>query len=85
MTTFSAVGLELWSMSSDIFFDNFFVTSDRNTAERWANDGWGLKKAAEGAADVSYLPFFSFFFFLVFISVSLYFCRSLPLSVFMYF
>ncbi|XP_012687356.2 calnexin isoform X2 [Clupea harengus] len=51
MTTFSAVGLELWSMSSDIFFDNFFVTSDRNTAERWANDGWGLKKAAEGAAD----------------------------------
>ncbi|XP_076147899.1 calnexin [Alosa pseudoharengus] len=51
MTTFSAVGLELWSMSSDIFFDNFFVTSDRNTAERWANDGWGLKKAGEGAAD----------------------------------
>lgn len=75
MTTFSAVGLELWSMSSDIFFDNFFVTSDRNTAERWANDGWGLKKAAEGAAEVSFLSFtfslsfclsssFSFFFFL---------------------
>uniref|UniRef100_A0A671PCI6 Calnexin n=1 Tax=Sinocyclocheilus anshuiensis TaxID=1608454 RepID=A0A671PCI6_9TELE len=51
MTPFSAVGLELWSMSSDIFFDNFFVTSDRNVAERWAADGWGLKKAAEGAAE----------------------------------
>lgn len=53
MTPFSALGLELWSMTSDIFFDNFFITDDRNTAERWANDGWGLKKAAEGAAEVS--------------------------------
>uniref|UniRef100_A0A671UHB5 Calnexin n=1 Tax=Sparus aurata TaxID=8175 RepID=A0A671UHB5_SPAAU len=53
MTPFSALGLELWSMTSDIFFDNFFITDDRNTAERWANDGWGLKKAAEGAAEPS--------------------------------
>ncbi|XP_076878617.1 calnexin [Brachyhypopomus gauderio] len=51
MTAFNAVGLELWSMSSDIFFDNFFITSDRNVADRWAEDGWGLKKAAEGAAE----------------------------------
>uniref|UniRef100_A0A667ZNI0 Calnexin n=1 Tax=Myripristis murdjan TaxID=586833 RepID=A0A667ZNI0_9TELE len=51
MTPFNAVGLELWSMSSDIFFDNFFITNDRITADRWANDGWGLKKAAEGAAE----------------------------------
>ncbi|XP_077388459.1 calnexin isoform X2 [Festucalex cinctus] len=51
MSTFSAVGLELWSMTSDIFFDNFLVTDDRNVAERWAADGWGLKKAAEGAAE----------------------------------
>uniref|UniRef100_A0A665UG97 Calnexin n=1 Tax=Echeneis naucrates TaxID=173247 RepID=A0A665UG97_ECHNA len=51
MTPFSAVGLELWSMTSDIFFDNFFITDDRNTADRWAADGWGLKKAAEGAAE----------------------------------
>ncbi|XP_034545953.1 calnexin isoform X1 [Notolabrus celidotus] len=51
MTPFSAIGLELWSMTSDIFFDNFFITDDRNTAERWTTDGWGLKKAAEGAAE----------------------------------
>uniref|UniRef100_A0A3Q3MGE1 Calnexin n=1 Tax=Mastacembelus armatus TaxID=205130 RepID=A0A3Q3MGE1_9TELE len=51
MTPFNAVGLELWSMTSDIFFDNFFITNDRNTADRWATDGWGLKKAAEGAAE----------------------------------
>ncbi|CAB1325534.1 unnamed protein product, partial [Coregonus sp. 'balchen'] len=52
MTPFIAVGLELWSMSSDIFFDNFFITNERHTADLWANDGWGLKKAAEGAAEV---------------------------------
>ncbi|XP_041706754.2 calnexin isoform X1 [Coregonus clupeaformis] len=51
MTPFIAVGLELWSMSSDIFFDNFFISNERHTAERWANDGWGMKKAAEGAAE----------------------------------
>ncbi|XP_023698779.1 calnexin isoform X2 [Paramormyrops kingsleyae] len=51
MTPFTAVGLELWSMSSDIFFDNFFITSDRNVADRWASDGWGLKKAAESASE----------------------------------
>ncbi|XP_069052253.1 calnexin isoform X2 [Lepisosteus oculatus] len=51
MTPFSAVGLELWSMSSDIFFDNFMISSDRAVADQWANDGWGLKKAAEGAAE----------------------------------
>ncbi|KAE8613934.1 hypothetical protein XENTR_v10007925 [Xenopus tropicalis] len=50
MTPFYAVGLELWSMTSDIFFDNFIVTSEKNVADDWANDGWGLKKAADGAS-----------------------------------
>lgn len=51
MSPFAAVGLELWSMTSDIFFDNFFITDDRNTADRWTSEGWALKKAAEGAAE----------------------------------
>ncbi|XP_038626944.1 calnexin isoform X2 [Tachyglossus aculeatus] len=51
MTPFSAVGLELWSMTSDIFFDNFIICADRAVADDWANDGWGLKKAADGAAE----------------------------------
>ncbi|XP_072487362.1 calnexin isoform X1 [Notamacropus eugenii] len=51
MTPFSAVGLELWSMTSDIFFDNFIICADRSVADDWANDGWGLKKAADGAAE----------------------------------
>eukprot|EP00076_Gallus_gallus_P045080 XP_025010618.1 calnexin isoform X2 [Gallus gallus] len=51
MTPFSAVGLELWSMTSDIFFDNFIICTERAVADDWANDGWGLKKAADGAAE----------------------------------
>ncbi|MBZ3881217.1 Vacuolar protein sorting-associated protein 8-like protein [Sciurus carolinensis] len=50
MTPFSAIGLELWSMTSDIFFDNFIISGDRRVVDDWANDGWGLKKAADGAA-----------------------------------
>lgn len=52
MTPFSAIGLELWSMTSDIFFDNFIVCGDRRVVDDWANDGWGLKKAADGASEV---------------------------------
>lgn len=52
MSPFNAVGLELWSMTSDIFFDNFIICTDRAVADDWANDGWGLKKAADGAAEV---------------------------------
>ncbi|KAL0608273.1 Calnexin [Plecturocebus cupreus] len=51
MTPFSAIGLELWSMTSDIFFDNFIICADRRVVDDWANDGWGLKKAADGAAE----------------------------------
>ncbi|XP_048343873.1 calnexin [Sphaerodactylus townsendi] len=51
MTPFSALGLELWSMTSDIFFDNFIICTDRGVADDWGNDGWGLKKAADGAAE----------------------------------
>lgn len=52
MTPFNAVGLELWSMTSDIFFDNFIICTERAVADDWSNDGWGLKKAADGAAEV---------------------------------
>ncbi|XP_048399590.2 calnexin isoform X2 [Stegostoma tigrinum] len=51
MTPISAIGLELWSMSSDIFFDNFIVCSDKAVVDQWASDGWGLKRTAEGSAE----------------------------------
>ncbi|XP_020370674.1 calnexin [Rhincodon typus] len=51
MTPINAIGLELWSMSSDIFFDNFIVCSDKAVVDQWASDGWGLKRTAEGSAE----------------------------------
>ncbi|XP_066114752.1 LOW QUALITY PROTEIN: calnexin-like [Saccopteryx bilineata] len=56
MTPFSAIGLELWSMTSDIFFDNFIICGDQRVADDWASDGWGLKKAADGAAEKQSSP-----------------------------
>uniref|UniRef100_A0A3Q0S9Y3 Calmegin n=1 Tax=Amphilophus citrinellus TaxID=61819 RepID=A0A3Q0S9Y3_AMPCI len=49
MTPFRALGLELWSMTSDIYFDNFIITSHKEVADRWASDSWGLKKLVASA------------------------------------
>lgn len=53
MTPIKAVGLELWSMTSDIYFDNFIITSHKEVADRWAADSWGLKKLVASANEVS--------------------------------
>lgn len=53
MSPFRAVGLELWSMTSDIYFDNFIVTSHKEVADRWASDSWGLKKLVASANEVA--------------------------------
>ncbi|XP_051983428.1 calmegin-like [Xyrauchen texanus] len=49
MPSFRAVGLELWSMTSDIYFDNFIITPEKEVADRWAADSWGLKKLVASA------------------------------------
>ncbi|NXA47172.1 CLGN protein, partial [Nothocercus julius] len=49
MTAVSAIGLELWSMTSDIYFDNFIICSEKEVADRWAADGWGLKRLIASA------------------------------------
>ncbi|KAM6148009.1 calmegin isoform 2-T2 [Erethizon dorsatum] len=43
LTSFHALGLELWSMTSDIYFDNFIICSEKEVADRWAEDGWRFK------------------------------------------
>lgn len=43
MTAIGAVGLELWSMSSDIYFDNLLVTDSLQIADTWAADTYDLK------------------------------------------
>lgn len=55
MAPFKAVGLELWSMTSDIYFDNFIITAHKEVADRWASDSWGLKKLVASANEVSAL------------------------------
>ncbi|XP_051475074.1 calmegin [Apus apus] len=49
MTTINAIGLELWSMTSNIYFDNFIICSEKEVADRWAADGWGLKRFVASA------------------------------------
>lgn len=57
-----AVGLELWSMSDEIVFDNFLITDDPEVARVFALDSWDIKSNQERAASsagVSLLLFFS--------------------------
>nr|XP_008110082.1 PREDICTED: calmegin isoform X2 [Anolis carolinensis] len=49
MTPVSALGLELWSMTSDIYFDNFIICSEKEVADRWAAESWGFKKLVASA------------------------------------
>ncbi|XP_059616199.1 calnexin-like [Phlebotomus argentipes] len=44
MTTIAAVGIELWSMSSDILFDNIIITDDAAAADQWAAQTYDLKR-----------------------------------------
>nr|QTV99345.1 calnexin [Leptinotarsa decemlineata] len=44
MTTVSAVGFELWSMSQDILFDNIIITEDIAIADKWAEDTFSKKR-----------------------------------------
>ncbi|RNA15717.1 Calnexin [Brachionus plicatilis] len=46
---FSSVGLELWSMTENIYFDNFLVTDDESVAEIFAQENWVLKNKLEMA------------------------------------
>ncbi|XP_038055261.1 calnexin-like [Patiria miniata] len=50
MTAIAAVGLELWSMTDSILFDNFIVTSSRDVADEWAADTWAIKQKQEGSS-----------------------------------
>ncbi|XP_052343191.1 uncharacterized protein si:ch211-274f20.2 isoform X2 [Oncorhynchus keta] len=40
----AALGLELWSLSGEVMFDNFLLTDDLKLAERWTQDTWGQKQ-----------------------------------------
>jgi hypothetical protein len=52
LTSFTALGLELWSMTPDIYFDNFIICSEKEVADRWATDGWRFKIMVAKANEV---------------------------------
>jgi len=50
MTTISAVGLELWSMTNDIMFDNFIISDNETVVAEWTAQTWEVKSSVERAA-----------------------------------
>ena len=43
MTAIGAVGIELWSMSQDIYFDNLLITDEKSIADKWSAETFDLK------------------------------------------
>ncbi len=43
MTAIGGIGIELWSMSSDLYFDNIIITDSVEIADDWAKDTFDLK------------------------------------------
>lgn len=44
MSSIFAVGFELWSMSSDIIFDNILITDDEEVARKWSLDTFEVRR-----------------------------------------
>lgn len=40
----AAVGIELWTMSAEILFDNIIITSDEDAADDWAAKTYDIKR-----------------------------------------
>ncbi|CDS41129.1 calnexin [Echinococcus multilocularis] len=47
MTPIRALGLELWSMTADIAFDNFYIGTSKKGADKFASETWVPKQKAE--------------------------------------
>ncbi len=44
------MALELWSISNDVIFDNFLITSDKAVADKLAEQSWKVKSAQESSS-----------------------------------
>lgn len=53
----AAVGIELWTMSADILFDNILITSDEAAADEWASKTYDLKRKQIDKESVSLLTY----------------------------
>eukprot|EP01113_Clastostelium_recurvatum_P043801 TRINITY_DN7304_c0_g1_i1.p1 TRINITY_DN7304_c0_g1~~TRINITY_DN7304_c0_g1_i1.p1 ORF type:complete len:547 (+),score=177.20 TRINITY_DN7304_c0_g1_i1:44-1642(+) len=43
----NAVGIEIWTMTDSIMFDNFLITHDKKAADEFADKTWALKRDVE--------------------------------------
>ncbi|OXA53227.1 calnexin [Folsomia candida] len=44
MTSIGAVGLELWTMTDQVLFDNFIISNDQSVVDDWTSKTWELKR-----------------------------------------
>lgn len=54
MMPIGAIGLELWSMSDGIVFDNIIITDQVSVAEQFSEDSFALKKEKADSETVSW-------------------------------
>jgi len=53
MKSIAAVGFELWSMQSDIVFDNIIIADELDTVQQWTQQTWNIKHSKELASETS--------------------------------
>ncbi|XP_063690916.1 calnexin-like [Bolinopsis microptera] len=46
----TAVGIEMWTMTKDIMFDNIILTDSKSVADEWAGESWNKKALIEKLA-----------------------------------
>jgi len=51
MTPIGGIGLELWTMSDNLYFDNFLITDNLGLADTFARETFDLKQAADASAN----------------------------------
>lgn len=51
-----AIGFELWTMQSNILFDNIYIGHSEEDAREFAEETWGVKHSIEKAAEAAEFP-----------------------------
>lgn len=84
----SAIGIEMWTMTKDIMFDNVLITDSKRVAEEWAADSWAKKALQEkmGEGMSGYIDqFFEFSAQYPFMWIVYIFVVALPIVLVFYF
>uniref|UniRef100_A0A672NAK1 Si:ch211-274f20.2 n=1 Tax=Sinocyclocheilus grahami TaxID=75366 RepID=A0A672NAK1_SINGR len=52
VSSVSAVGFELWSLTADVMFDNILLCDGLEVAQRWTQDTWGQRQTVSATPGV---------------------------------